>query len=78
MKKKDLTELRSKTEADLGKIVVDKKGKLAEISSKTKVGDKKNLKVSKNLRREIAQTLTLIAEKKLILKEGQLKGDKAK
>ena len=47
-------------------MVSDKKLELAKTLSELKVGREKNLKKPKNIRRDIAQMLTAVREKKLI------------
>lgn len=76
MKKKDLQALKSKSIKELRKMVLDKKKEANEAFIKTKAGQEKNLKKVKNLRKDIAQILTLIKEKEIIEEEG--KGDKDK
>lgn len=69
MKKSELTKLRSKKADVLGKTVTDKRLDLVKVSADIKASKEKNLKKAKNLRRDIAQILTLISEKELIEKE---------
>ena len=68
MKKKDYNELKSKEISELAKTVKVKKAELAKLGPKVISGEEKNLKKAANLRREVAQMLTLIREKE-ILKE---------
>jgi ribosomal protein L29 len=73
MKKKDLQNIRTKKIKTLEKLVGEKKLELVKIRLAMKVGKEKNLKKAKNLRREIAQILTIIREKELIeLKSGRV------
>lgn len=69
MKKKELGDLREKGKVDLEKLIMEKKVKLEEFISKEKPGSKKDLKVGKKIRREIAQILTIMKEKELQKKE---------
>jgi ribosomal protein L29 len=76
MKKKDLQALKSKSIEELKKMVSDKKKEADEAFIKTKAGQEKNLKKVKNLRKDIAQILTLVKEKEIV--EEEKKGDKDK
>ena len=69
MKKKELLELRSKEIVQLEKMVTAKQNDLLKIIPETSVGKEKNLKKAKNLKREIAQILTIINEKGFTQKE---------
>jgi ribosomal protein L29 len=68
MKKKDLTEMKSKTLAELRKVAVQKRVEANNAGMKISAGKEKNLKSFKNLRREIAQILTIIKEKEIVEK----------
>ncbi len=63
MKKTQLKEYRTKTVADLKSEADKLKATLAEISVKIASSKEKNLKARKNVRRDLAQVLTLINEK---------------
>ena len=66
MKKKDLQETRSK---DLQKLKDEADGKrltISKASVEIKGSKEKNLKKVKNLRKDLAQTLTVIREKEII------------
>lgn len=65
MKKKDLKSLRTKDIKELKKMVETKRSEAANSHVKRLAGQEKNLKKVKNLRREIAQLLTIIKEKEL-------------
>ena len=69
MKKKDLQDLRSKKVIDLNKIVAKKRQESILAHAKMKTGQEKKIKKVKNLRREIAQVLTIIREKQILEKE---------
>ena len=66
MKKKDLTELRTKEKKEIESILAKKRLELATLISKSVSGGEKNLKKGKNLRKDIAQILTIIKEKELV------------
>lgn len=69
MKINELNELRKKGVDELVKIVADKKKKLATVRIQTRAGREKNLKVGRNISREIAKILTLIRESQILEKE---------
>lgn len=69
MKKKEYNELKSKEISDLLKMVKAKKVELAKLGPKIVAGEEKNLKKAANLRREVAQILTLIREKEIMKRE---------
>lgn len=66
MRKKELNELKSKNIKELEKIVFSKKLESEKAKINALGGKEKNLKVGRNLRREIAKILTLIREKEII------------
>lgn len=68
MKAKDLNLLRKKEIVELKKEKDEKKKELALAYADLKAGKEKNLKKVKNLRHDIAQTLTVIREKEIIAK----------
>ena len=69
MKKRDLQEIRSKKVAELDKIVAKKRQESVLADAKMKTGQEKKIKKVKNLRREIAQILTIIREKQILEKK---------
>ncbi len=71
MKKKDLQDLKNKKIIELDKIVVKKRQESVLAHAKMKTGQEKKIKKVKNLRREIAQILTIIREKQILEKEGK-------
>jgi len=75
MKKKDLTELRVKEIKEIKEILSKKKLELDTLYSKLVSGGEKNLKKGKNLKKDIAQILTIIKEKEII---GEMKEEKTK
>jgi ribosomal protein L29 len=76
MKKKDIIDLRKKEVDGLHKMLVEKRNALDKKTVEMFSGKEKNIKVLKNLRREIAQVLTLIKEKEIMKKISQKEGDK--
>jgi len=66
MKKKDLEDIRNKEVSGINKNLAEKRKGLDKIMAEMHTGNEKNLKKAKNLRREIAQMLTIIKEKELI------------
>lgn len=75
MKKTELKNLRDKEVEELKKTVSKKKLEIAKVLAKLSVGQEKNLRKAKNLKKELAQTLTIIKEIEIIQ---SLKGDKSK
>lgn len=69
MKKKELQELRIKKMAELRKLLSKRKKEADVTYGKMKAGQEKNLKKAKNLKRDIAQILTLIREKQFLEEE---------
>ncbi len=70
MKKKEKGVLRSKEIDDLKKALDKARVELKKTQAEIYGGKEKNLKKGKNLRRDIAQILTIIKEKEL-LAQGQ-------
>lgn len=68
MKRKDYTDLKSKTVKDLIKMASEKKNEAIKKKMQILGGKEKNLKVYRNLRIEIAKILTLIKEKEILEK----------
>ncbi len=66
MKKKDLIELKTKEIKGIREILSKKRLELDALMVKFTTGGEKNLKKGKNLRKEIAQIMTIIKEKELI------------
>lgn len=71
MKKKDLQLLRKKQLSELVALVRSKKDELVLSYAKLKADKLKNTSVLKNLRRDIAQILTLIKEKEIFEKSSE-------
>lgn len=68
MKKKELTGVKEKTIKDLNKLVFTKKLEAKKSKMNTVAGKVKNLREFKNIRRDIAQILTVIKEKQIFEK----------
>lgn len=68
MKKKDLQLIRSKSLSELYALVKGKKEELTLTYAKLKAGKVKNTSILKNLKKDIAQLLTLIKEKEIFEK----------
>ena len=66
MKKKELVAVRSKNNLELKIQVSKRKIELVGLYAKMKAGQEKNLKKVKNLKRDLAQLLTVIREKELL------------
>ncbi len=64
MKTKEFTELKSKKKIELFKLVNAKKLELTKITSRIYAGREKNVKKGRNLRRDIAQIMSLTKEAK--------------
>jgi ribosomal protein L29 len=77
MKKKEFTELRSKDIKVLQKLVFEKKAEAVKTKVGMSAGKEKNLKIFRNLRREVAQILTLIKEKEIAEKLQPKKEEKS-
>jgi ribosomal protein L29 len=73
MKKKDLQDLRNKKIVELDKIVAKKKQESIMADAKMRTGQEKKIKKVKNLKREIAQILTIIREKQILEEEEKKK-----
>ena len=72
MKRKELLDLRKEDPGKLKKMVVEKKLELMRFIVNSKASSEKNLKKGKNLKREIAQILTLVHEREFAEKEKNL------
>lgn len=65
MKKNELSQAKSETLQELRKKLKEKKQELAKVRLEISTGKIKNKRASKNLRKDIAQLLTLIREKEI-------------
>ena len=68
MKKTELKNLKTKKLEELKKLGKDKKLEIAKTLAKIAAGQEKNLKKAKNLKKELAQTLTFIKEMEIMKK----------
>ncbi|MFI5241052.1 MAG: 50S ribosomal protein L29 [Microgenomates group bacterium] len=66
MKRKDLTDLKTKDLKDLKKMVLTKKDEALAAKVKRFSTQEKNLKSAKNLKIEIAKIMTIIREKEIM------------
>lgn len=66
MKIKDFTALKNKEIKDLQKMAQEKKLEAKKAKLSMVSGKEKNLKIYRNLRRDIAQVMTLIREKEIL------------
>jgi ribosomal protein L29 len=66
MKKKDTQSQKAKSIKELKGQTSNLRQKLIETEMAVVIGKEKNLKKAKNLKREIARTLTLIREKEIL------------
>lgn len=73
MKAKRLNDLRSKTVKELEKMVFDMKKDLLKVEVTLATGEQKNLKGAKNLKKDIAQILTIAREKEITERESKEK-----
>lgn len=64
MKRDELKSLRTKTQEELVKLAAEKRQGLAKLGAELSLGKHKNVKVVKNLRKELAKVLTVLSEKK--------------
>jgi len=66
MKRKEFADFKTKTAKELVKFVMDKKAEMAKKKVEIYSGREKNLKYFNNLRREVAQAMTLIKQKEIV------------
>ena len=71
MKKKDVETLRGKEVAEIKKALAGKRADLIKAQVEMYGGKEKNLKKAKNLRREVAQMLTIIKEREILESEAK-------
>ncbi|HWA52182.1 MAG TPA: 50S ribosomal protein L29 [Patescibacteria group bacterium] len=69
MKAKELKDLRTKEKSELLKMVRSAKMELINLTGKMYAGKEKNLKKTRNMRKEIAQLLTIAKEMKEVKKK---------
>ncbi len=63
MKKRELKELRGGSMEELNKKLSELQTKKVELAAKVASGKEKNLRATKNIRRDIAQILSILYEK---------------
>lgn len=63
MKKRELNDLKIKPEQELKNLLGQKKQELKKFKAEMVVGRHKNVRLGKNLRREMAQISTVLREK---------------
>jgi len=68
MKIKEIKELRAKDIKDLEAFVIKKRQELLKLNVKLLAGKEKNVKLLKNMKKDIVQLLTLKSEKEVIKK----------
>ncbi len=68
MKRKEFTDLKTKTVKELTKMVMDKKTEMGKKKVEMFSGREKNLRFFNNLRREVAQIMTIVKEKEIVEK----------
>lgn len=73
MKKKEKQELRIKKIEDLQKLLLTKKEEIAMSMAKFKIGQEKNSRKVKNLRREIAVISSIIREMEIAKEQASIK-----
>jgi len=66
MKKLDFKNLRSKKAEELKKMAGEKSLEIIKTEAKIKAGQEKNLKKARNLKKEVAQILTIIKEMEIL------------
>ena len=66
MKKKNIKELRANEIGQLNKLVAEKKLEIIKVKAQMAAHKEKNLKSVRNLRKDLAQILTIIGEKELL------------
>jgi ribosomal protein L29 len=71
MKKKEKEALKSKEASEAKKLLSERKLELEKAVAEMYGGKEKNLKKARNLRREIAQILTIIREKEILEREAK-------
>ncbi len=69
--KKDLKEIRAKSEKDIKERLKSKREELCKLKLDNKQNKLKNTRIIYNSRKEISRILTLIREKELVLRQAQ-------
>lgn len=71
MKRNLLRDLRNKEIGDLEKMANEKRAEVNKTKAEMKASKENNLRKAKNLRRDLAQILTIIREKEIMQKENK-------
>jgi ribosomal protein L29 len=71
MKRNMLRDLRSKKLTDLEKMASEKRAEVDKARAEMKASKEQNLRKAKNLRRDLAQILTVVREKEIINEENK-------
>ena len=66
MKRKEFNEIKNKEIKDLKKLSSEKKLEAKKVRMNMTAGKEKNLKIFRNVRRDIAQIMTVIREKEIV------------
>lgn len=66
MRKKDLQKLREENIGKLNELARQKRIEILKLKAETRVGREKDFKKVRNLRKDLAQILTMIREKELV------------
>ncbi|HEX6976995.1 MAG TPA: 50S ribosomal protein L29 [Patescibacteria group bacterium] len=78
MKKKDLKDLKEKSNSELVKMLNQKRREVGEVYGKVKVGRENNLKKARNLRLEIVQIMGVLSNKESLASKDDKKEEKVK
>ena len=70
MKKKDLTEIKTKTIEDLNKLIPEKEKQKAQTKLEQKLGKIKNVHQVNQIKKDLAQIKTILSRKRIEVKNG--------
>lgn len=70
MKKKDLTEIKTKTIEDLNKLIPEKEKQKASTKLEQKLGKIKNVHQVNQIKKDLAQIKTILSRKRIEIKNG--------
>lgn len=70
MKKKDLTEIKTKTIEDLNKLIGEKEKQKASTKLEQKLGKIKNVHQVNQIKKDLAQIKTILSRKRIEVKNG--------
>lgn len=68
MKKTEFKNLKSKKTEELKKMAIEKRLEIVKTKAKIAAGQEKNLRKARNLRKELAQILTVVKEMEIVSK----------